>query len=149
MDFPRKLYVDSRFREQNSKSSSDFVYELARNINLPKRCAGFITDVTIPVSWKNFDVNGKYFYFLEKTKGLAQVKVGRVEVEPKNYTASSLATALATALDEASPNNYIYTVGYTNTTGKLSITTPADKEYDWTGTWTLDSPPAPNLMERL
>ena len=55
-DYIKKLtfqekYIDSRFREQNSKSSSDFTYELARNINLPKRCAGFITDVTIPVSW--------------------------------------------------------------------------------------------------
>ena len=62
MGFPRKIYIDLRFREQTSKSSNDFVYELARNINLPKRCAGFITDVTIPVSWHNINVNGKYLY---------------------------------------------------------------------------------------
>ena len=118
MDFPRKNYIDSRFREQNSESSSDFTYELARNINLPKRCAGFITDVTIPVSWHNINVNGKYLYFIERTKDLAQPKVARVEVPVKNYTASTLAPALKTALDEASPNGYTYTIDYSSITGK-------------------------------
>ena len=71
--------------------------------------------------------------------------VGRVELEPSNYTASTLASALGTALTEASPNGYTYSVTYDNGTGTLSITTPAAKEYDWTGTWTLESPPAPSL----
>ena len=141
MDFPRKIYIDSGFREQTSKSSSDFVYELARNINLPKRCAGLITDVTIPVSWHNIDVNGKYLYFIERTRDLAQPKVARVEIQATNYTASSLAAAIKDALDAGSPNGYTYTVNYTSMTGTLSITTPADKEYDWTGTWTLETQP--------
>ena len=143
MDFPRNIYIDSRLREQNSQSSSDFVYELTRNINLPKRCAGFITDVTIAVRWHNMNVNGRYLYFIERTKDLAQPQVALVEVPVKNYTASALAAALKTALGAASPNGYMYTVTNSNVTGKLSITVtnPADKEYDWSGTGTLETQP--------
>ena len=95
--------------------------------NLLKRCAGFISDVTIPVSWHNINVNGRYRYFIERTKDLAQPQVARVEVPVKNYTARTLAAALKTNLDAPSPNGYIYTMTYSNVTGKLSITTPADK----------------------
>ena len=145
MDFPRKIYIDSRFREQTSKSSSDFVYELARNINLPKRCAGFITDVTIPVNWRNFDVNGKYFYFLENTAGSNVTRVARVEIPAANYTAPTLANALRTALNAGSPHGFTYTVTYDNSIGKLSITTPSIREFDWTGTWSLETSSPPNL----
>ena len=126
MDFPRKIHIDTRFREQHSESTSNFIYELARVVNLPKKCAGFITDVSIPCVWRNIDVNGKYFYFLEKTQGENMSYVGRVELEPSNYTASSLAHALGEALTLASPNGYTYHVAYDSGTGTLSITTPVE-----------------------
>ena len=64
-----------------------------------------------------------------------------MEVPVKNYTASTLAAALKEAFDKASPNGYTYTIDYSSVNGKLSITTPADKEYDWAGTWTLETQP--------
>ena len=41
----RKLYIDSRFRLDGSKSSSDMEFELNRSITLPRNGAGFVTDI--------------------------------------------------------------------------------------------------------
>ena len=58
----RKVYIDSRFKTRDSKSSSDFKYELAESIELPDKCVCYVDDVIIPVSWYNIDENSKNMY---------------------------------------------------------------------------------------
>ena len=55
----RKVYIDSRFKTRDSKSSSDFKYELAQSIELPDKCVCYVDDVIIPVSWYNIDETAK------------------------------------------------------------------------------------------
>ena len=51
----RKVYIDSRFKTKDSKSNSEFKHELAESVELPDKCACFVDDVIIPVSWYNID----------------------------------------------------------------------------------------------
>ena len=57
----KKVYIDSRFKTADSKSNSDFKYELTQSIQLPDTCCCFVDDVIIPVSWFNSDENSKTF----------------------------------------------------------------------------------------
>ena len=50
-----KVYTGSRFKIQDSKSNSEFKYELLESVQVPDKCACFIDDVIIPVSWYDID----------------------------------------------------------------------------------------------
>ena len=57
-----KVYGDSTFKTQDSKSNSDFKYDLLESVQLPDKCVCFIDDIIIPVRWYNTDENDKYIY---------------------------------------------------------------------------------------
>jgi hypothetical protein len=59
----RKIYIDSRFKTSNSKSNSDFKYELLESVSLPNKCVMYMDDVIIPVSWVNVDERNNKLYF--------------------------------------------------------------------------------------
>ena len=48
MSYPRKLYIDSRFRTAGSASHSDFTFQLARSIELPPGARAVVDSVQIP-----------------------------------------------------------------------------------------------------
>ena len=50
-----KVYTDSRFKTKDSKSNSDFKYELLESIQVPDKCVCFIDYIIIPVSRYNID----------------------------------------------------------------------------------------------
>ena len=50
-----KVYIDSRFKTKDSKSNSDFQYELVESMQLPDKCARYVDDVIIPVARYNID----------------------------------------------------------------------------------------------
>ena len=51
----KKVYVDTRFKTDDSKSDSDFFIELPRRFNVPENTVCYLTDVVIPVSWSTAD----------------------------------------------------------------------------------------------
>ena len=57
-----KVYIGSRLKTQDSKSNSDFKYELLGSVQLSDKCVCFIDDIIIPVSWYNIDENNEYIY---------------------------------------------------------------------------------------
>ena len=57
----KKVYVNSKFRLSQSRSSSDFVVELQGNMELPAGSKMWITEVSLPTSFKTTEV-GFYEY---------------------------------------------------------------------------------------
>ncbi len=47
----KKIYVDTRFMNLNSESSSDFTIDLPQSYTFPDNTVAYIDDVCIPVSW--------------------------------------------------------------------------------------------------
>ena len=61
----KKAYIDSQHRLPQSVSSSDFVVELPENFETPAGTTCWITEVSLPTTWKTTE-NGffEYFYFM-------------------------------------------------------------------------------------
>ena len=88
--FTRKVYICSRQATPTSRSTSDFDISLSRNVVLPQKAAGFITDIQIPHSWYTVDDGQRYLYFkiMATSEGY-----GKIELARGNYTGTQLADA--------------------------------------------------------
>ena len=85
----RKVYIDSRFKTKDSKSNSEFKYELAESVELPDKCVCFVDDLIIPVSWYSIDENSKNIY-VRRYQDLSNTKTDRiVPIEVNNHTADT------------------------------------------------------------
>ena len=57
----KKIFVDSKYRTEQSRSSADFSIELNESFETPENTRMYITDVSIPAVWKSTEV-GFYEY---------------------------------------------------------------------------------------
>jgi hypothetical protein len=123
----KKVYIDSRFKTKDSKSNSEFKYELVESIQLPDKCVAFIDDVVIPVSWYNIDENNRYLY-IRRFQDLSNTKTDRiVPIEVSNHTPDSLTDAVQDALNTAFGAG-VFSVSYDPRKLKLSITAESQSE---------------------
>ena len=120
----RKLYIDSRFRLDGSKSSSNLEFELNRSITLPRNCAGFVTDIHLMCSWYNVDEHAFRLYYVEYwvDNQTPRMKVKRISLPTKHSSATWLRDTLASQLNanESIPN-HTYSATYSGDTGKLTV----------------------------
>ena len=142
----KKVYIDSRFKTKDSKSNSEFKYELIESINLPDTCVCFVDDVILPVSWYSIDENNTNLY-VRRFRDLEQVQfVDRiVPIEVSNHTPDTLTDAVQAALNTKFGTG-VFSVSYDTRKLELSITAETQSEIktftddelkgvnDWTGT---------------
>ena len=82
--FTRKIYIDARQATPSSRSTSDFEVVLGRDVVLPPKAAGFVTDIHIPHSWYTVDDGSQYLYARINASG---TEFGiRVQLSKGNYT---------------------------------------------------------------
>ena len=87
----KKVFVDSAFRLPQSKSSSDFVIELEQNFECPAGTKCWITEVSLPTTWKSTEVGFyEYLYVMVYDNTDTFVKNFRVYLRNKIYFASQL-----------------------------------------------------------
>lgn len=110
-----RIVIDSKSRASYSSSSSNCIFQLSNAISLAGRkyvrllnftCYSTVYNITSANNNIDFEENA--------TVKLATVPAGF-------YTASTLATAVKTALDTASGGFATFTVTYSSTTGKFTI----------------------------
>lgn len=123
----KKVYIDSRFKTPDSKSSSEFKYELTQSIQLPDNCVCFVDDVIIPVSWYNIDENNKNLY-VRRFEDLSSTTTDRiVPIEINNHTPDTLTDAIQAALNTAFGAG-VFTVSYDPRKLKVSIAAESQSE---------------------
>ena len=44
----KKVYIDSRYKTNDSKSDTDFRFDLKQSVDLPDNCNCYIDDIQIP-----------------------------------------------------------------------------------------------------
>ena len=87
----KKVFVDSQYRLPQSKSSSDFVIELEQNFECPAGTKCWITEVSLPTTWKTTEINFyEYLYVMMYDNSDTFVKNFRVYVGNKIHFASQL-----------------------------------------------------------
>ena len=57
MDKIKKVYIDSRYKSNDSVSNSDFKFELKEGLDLPDNTVCYIDDISIPHTWYTIEEN--------------------------------------------------------------------------------------------
>ena len=86
----KKIFVDSKYRTEQSRSSADFSIELNESFETPENTRMYITDVSIPAVWKSTEVGFYEYLYVMVFDGDTLVKNFRVYVGNKVYFASQL-----------------------------------------------------------
>ena len=123
----KKIYVNSKFRTTDSKSSSNFQIELRENFEIPDGTIAQIHEIAIPNTWYSICTNNNNLYFRHQVLPPATpqgITYRRVEIPSGNYTAPELATEIATQLNavfDVIGRLNTYSGTYSNLTNKITI----------------------------
>jgi len=128
-----KLYIDSQFKTPDSVSDSQFTIQLPISADFPSNTFFIIDDVCIPHSFGNIEtnINDQIFFdltFTAKAPATGALIIARnslnvVQVAAGNYTGTTLATAITTALTKALP--------YYGATSTLDLSQYISVQYDF------------------
>ena len=121
----KKVFVDSQYRLPQSKSSSDFVIELKENFECPAGTKCWITEVSMPTTWKTTE-NGfyEYLYVMVFDNSDVFVKNFRVYLGNKIYFAEQLAFDINEGLNNNTTDlsaGGIFNYAYSSATRTIDI----------------------------
>ena len=92
----RKLYIDSKFRTADSKSTSSFSIDLKESLTMPDNALFFVDDVVIPHSWYLINSNNRKLYLrIFGAAGQTADRLYVVELDEGNYDGEGLANHVA------------------------------------------------------
>ena len=94
----KKIYIDTRHRTADYKSTSDFKIDLPSNITLPSNTKFYITDVTVPVSWYTAEAN-KYDTIYFRING-TDYAPSTCTIPERNYNTITRGAALCKAMHD-------------------------------------------------
>ena len=66
MDKVKKVYVDSRYRTNDSVSNSGYKFELNQALDLPDNTVCYVGDISIPHAWRTIESHNNKFYMIIK-----------------------------------------------------------------------------------
>ena len=129
MDKIKKVYIDSRYKTNDSVSNSDFKFELKEALDLPDNTVCYIDDISIPHSWYSIeDFNNKlYIKRIYGDEANPQTTGTILTIPVGNYNTTRLASTLQTLLrarydgDINFPDDAM-TCTYENSRGTIKIT---------------------------
>ena len=62
MDKVKKVYVDSRFRTNDSDSNCDFKFGFIEAFELPDNAVCYVDDISIPHTWRTIEAYSNKLY---------------------------------------------------------------------------------------
>ena len=119
----KKIYIDTRFRTDNSQSTSDFKISLPESVNLPENTKFFIDDISIPHSWYSIEegLNDKFYVRMIFVETKAEEDVV-FTIPSKNYTGATLAFELKSKLNARHTDGDDFDAGYDEELNIIQIT---------------------------
>ena len=127
MDKVKKVYVDSRFRTNDSVSNSDFKFEFKEALDLPDNTVCYVDDICIPHTWRTIESYNNKFYIILRT---TVVNADTTEtynwfpyvltLEEGSYDGYRLASGLQDLINSIEIN-FTFEVKYNTATGSIKI----------------------------
>ena len=128
----KKVYVDTRYKTDDSKSDSDFTIELPRTLNIPENTVCYLTDVVLPVSWRTVDErNNKLYMFIALDESNPMYKI--IAIPVGNYSGPDFCAALGKAIQDtftASGIIIVIDVSYNSNENTITIK-QTNQFYSW------------------
>ena len=101
----KKIYVDSRYMTNDSISTSNFKFQLARSLFMPQNSVFYVQDACIPHSWHTVeqDFSETIYMWFSISTGRSDLRVWNntlyvIKLTTNNFTGSTLATEIQTKL---------------------------------------------------
>ncbi len=62
----KKIYIDTKYKTPDSRSTSDFKFELPETLHFDNNSVFYVDDIAIPHSWYTVeDFNNKLYIYIE------------------------------------------------------------------------------------
>ena len=105
MDKIKKVYIDSRYKTNDSASNSDFKFELKEQIEAPDNTVCYIDDISIPHSWYSVEEYNNRLYIQYENTSIERGFDFIVVILPTgNYTGMTFASTLQAELQKKIPD---------------------------------------------
>jgi hypothetical protein len=90
-----RIMIDSRFRQVDSRSTSDFRIELPETIQMDTGMSCIVTDIVLPITWYTVEpgVNDKLYLRMYESDGVTYVD-HIITIPSRSYTRAEVAVAL-------------------------------------------------------
>ena len=128
MDKVKKVYVDNRYRTNDSESNSDFKFELNQALDLPDNTVCYVDDISIPHTWRTIESHHNKFYIILKTETINADTTRTYDwlpyvliISEGNYNGYRLASGIQDLLNDLEDVNFIFEVIYNTATGAIKI----------------------------
>ena len=96
----KKVYIDSKYKTKDSKSDSNFKFELPQTCLMPNNCVFFVDDVAIPHSW--FTCNDhNYKLYLRTQDANNVVNDYTLEITKQTYNGSTFVSQINALIQTA------------------------------------------------
>ncbi len=112
----RKIYIDTRFKNPESVSNSDFIFELDSSITCPPGSIFYMSSISIPHSWTTIEpsLNSRLYFFTFDRNNQASNHSYIVFLTDGNYIGADLATEIQTKMNSATSGEQanLFTASY-------------------------------------
>ena len=123
----KKIYIDSRYKTSDSKSTSDFKINLPETLSFEGNTCFYVDDLTIPHSWESIeDFNNRLYLYVSQDNNPDNKYSFIIYITNGNYTGVDFATELQTkmrAVTNAISVN-LFNVTYNVKNNNLTIAMP-------------------------
>jgi len=129
MDKVKKVYIDSRYKSNDSVSNSDFKFELKESLDLPDNTVCYVDDICIPHTWRTIESHNNKFYIILRTEVINDDHHATttynwfpyvLTLPDGNYNGLNLASSIQDLLN-ANEINFTFEVVYNTATGTIKI----------------------------
>ena len=120
----KKIFIDSKYRTEQSTSSSDFSIELNENLELPDDTSLYVTDISIPAVWKTTEVGFYEYMYVMVFNGDTLVKNFRHYLGHKIYFAEQLCFDIVEGMNNNTTDlsaGSIFVYSYSSATRTIEI----------------------------
>ena len=126
MDTIKNVYIDSRYKTNDSVSNNEFKLEIKEALGLGENTQCYTDDISIPHTFYTIENYTNQLY-IETTNN--SITNGPTIILPNgNYTASSLATTLTLALQTRCPETD-FSCNENNNVGTIKITNSSNSQF--------------------
>ena len=116
----RKIYIDSRYKTNDSASASDFRFQLNKNAFMPVGSEFCIDEINIPYAWNTIELNSNdtMYIVLYPSDISGPPTYVSIRITPKRYNGAELATEISAKLNVITNG---WTVSYNTSANTLTI----------------------------
>ena len=117
----KKLYIDSKARTADSRSTTNFAIDLVDSLSMPEGAVFSICDVLVPHTWYLIDAGRNNNLYFTENAGAQPQNDFSIALDSGNYDGTTLANAITSKIS-AQTTLYTYAVNFDSSKEVLTIT---------------------------